>query len=586
MIVDRLVMHAYNKQVKCAELWLTKHKHLVNMQTDVGDVAVVCAAAVGDIEMLQLLYDNGADLNVQDGRGQTAMIEAVRHNSRNVIDFLQRHHVAMIDTAATDGDLICAVHLGDEARVRQLVADGVDVNEIGDNNLLPLVEAVSTVCGYVGIVRFLLQSGADVNKIDGEGDSALVCALTWENAEFTRILLAAGADPNLESDNTATPLTCVAEYKRNIPLFDLLLRHGADIDAHGHRGNTPLAQAITSLEMTKYLVEQGAQVNAQCSDGQTALHRCVCSESRETEAVARYLLEKGADIIGIRDRNLNNVLTLALLTDGCEMVPLLLAHVQAHNLSFDKEDALSTCVIRGKRKSAMLLLAAGANVHGGLKGWSPMRSACCSQLENLEMIEMLLEHGANPLEKSYPRNDVFHDAIVNDQKRVVALLIRYGAKADAMYNGQSILFSVASVAMAKILIAAGADAKCLSRNGETLVSVVANRVIHELVYINNFPTNMCSLFTYLLETGADIRTVSKSAKNAPLLCNSYLKYSHIAERKRLVDLAVLLIPFKLPALVAYHIYVAGGNSFCREKECVVPRYDAWNTIVAIRNVQR
>lgn len=90
-----------------------------------------------------------------------------------------------------------------------LLENGADPNTAFSNGHTALMSAVSIHGAEVHkIVRALLNKGADPNKVDiGYGRSALHIAVkVRRNLDKVRLLIEAGADPNLKSRNGVTPL--------------------------------------------------------------------------------------------------------------------------------------------------------------------------------------------------------------------------------------------------------------------------------------------------------------------------------------------------------------------------------------------
>jgi len=126
------------------------------------------------------------------------------------------------------------------------------------------------------IMRLLIQHGADVNAWadDKHCYNPLLAAVTWKNREAVKLLLEAGADPNVFNCFSESPLAGAVE-EDDLEMAALLLRHGAnktiDMPA-GITGFTPLGRAASnlSLPMIELLLEAGADPEALDVDQQTA----------------------------------------------------------------------------------------------------------------------------------------------------------------------------------------------------------------------------------------------------------------------------------------------------------------------------
>jgi len=109
------------------------------------------------------------------------------------------------------------------------------------------------------------------------GDTALHLASKRGNKAVVELLLSRGAEANAKGQRGETPLHRAAESGDDWGRTDvakLLLEHGAKVNAVGDFGETPLHLAVTQghSEIVQLLIANGADVNAKTTDGLTPMH--------------------------------------------------------------------------------------------------------------------------------------------------------------------------------------------------------------------------------------------------------------------------------------------------------------------------
>ena len=120
----------------------------------------------------------------------------------------------------------------------------------------------ATLFANAEMVDLLLKHGADPNRADASGATALMWAVP--DVEKVRLLVARGANVNARSETERTPLLVAACFPGTVDLLRLLLDRGADLRAQDRAGATALALAVRSadVEVVRFLVEKGLDPNA------------------------------------------------------------------------------------------------------------------------------------------------------------------------------------------------------------------------------------------------------------------------------------------------------------------------------------
>ncbi len=149
--------------------------------------------------------------------------------------------------------------------------------------------------GDINRVQALLAGGADVNEPDLDGN-ALHMAVGMGSEEMIKALLDGGANLEVAGEPAGAHPLHLATQLNITGVAELLLAHGANVDALDSQGRTPLMlAALNNLRgVVGVLLSHGADVRIQDSIyGETALH--MASFAGDPEIVSQ-LLSKGAEV--------------------------------------------------------------------------------------------------------------------------------------------------------------------------------------------------------------------------------------------------------------------------------------------------
>ncbi|HLH41660.1 MAG TPA: ankyrin repeat domain-containing protein [Bryobacteraceae bacterium] len=281
-------------------------------------------------------------------------------------------------------------------------------------------------------VRALVKQHADVNAAQPDGSTALHWAAHWGDLEMVSLLLQAGAKPGAANRYGSTPLSEAASLSTG-QIVGALLKAGADPKTlTSPDGETVLMTAARAgnIDAVKALLNGGADVNAKENyKGQTAL---MWAAAEGHPAIVKLLLERGADW---KVRSFDRETKLPKLSAASSVTPfsrggftaflfaaregdietakvMLDAGVDINQTDVDGASALVVSEMNKHYTFAKFLLDRGADPNvQDVKGRAALYAALDARnedwtalpqrkeedpLSSLELIQLLLVHGANP----------------------------------------------------------------------------------------------------------------------------------------------------------------------------------------------
>ncbi|WP_168464685.1 ankyrin repeat domain-containing protein [Wolbachia endosymbiont of Ctenocephalides felis wCfeT] len=257
--------HKYKLCEEEYELW-RESEFSLDHQFDTG-ILLNVAAKCGYFNIVKYLKDRGANIDIQNGRGNSPLHEAVEYRCQEMVKFL--------------------------------LENGASINaKAGVSEETPL--CLATQVGDLQIIELLIKEKADIDATNGYGSTSLHKAVLCENINIVRLLIENGADVNFQNKDGDTPLHNAAN-KGNIGIAELLIENGANTNIKNAQGDTPLHEAtwLPRVDIIKLLVAKGAKIDITNNIRQTPLH---IAAHRGYEEAILALIELGSDS-WIRDNN-------------------------------------------------------------------------------------------------------------------------------------------------------------------------------------------------------------------------------------------------------------------------------------------
>ncbi|XP_044726605.1 putative ankyrin repeat protein RF_0381 isoform X3 [Chrysoperla carnea] len=439
-----------NKNLKITKLLLDNGANVKD------DPKLLHSATMGECtEIVELLLQHNADVNVKDGCGQTPLYNAIQNNRLEIIELLLKHEADVnVKNRFGQTPLYNAVKNYQLEITELLLKHEADVNVKNLYGRTPLYKAIKN--NQLEITELLLKHKADINAQDVERKTPLFYAIKNENLKITKLLLDNGVNVK-----DYPQLLNIAVRGKCTKIVELLLQHNADVNATDENGNTALLLNVSDYEdcykyrtdrysyvnikrkITKLLLDHGANVDAQTPDSETLLQFAIWNEYSQ---VVEVLLEYNANV-NVREKiSLETPLHMSARRKNVEICEMLLNKgVDVDAVDCDGLTALHMATLEGSNDIVKLLLERGAKVDSKTKcNITPLHFSALNGSQ--EIMETLLKSSADINFRTIGGDTALHIASKEGHVKVVTTLLEYGSDINITTRNNRTLLDYAKTA--------------------------------------------------------------------------------------------------------------------------------------------
>ena len=292
--------------------WLIDCKADLNVFDDEKFTPLHRMAIVGNIEMVNVLLENGADIDVPDGRwGCSPLLFAAQEGKMEIVKILL---TAGANINFKNNSKLDAIYFASERGhydiVKILMKFGILINPKCIHN--------ASANGQIALIELLLDYGIDVNSKTQTGNSCLHIAVFNDRIAAAKFLISRGADVNSKGKSKQTSLHCAASGGQ-IEIVKLLLENGADINSLDKNKDTPLHHAINSenpnIETIKVLLDHGADFKKRNNSGKSVID--LFKQNRNGKDIMDLIVSKMMNSLSLQDSLENDPKPVQFTLEEC-----------------------------------------------------------------------------------------------------------------------------------------------------------------------------------------------------------------------------------------------------------------------------
>ena len=409
---------------------IVKHGADVNITNKNKRTALMRACTKGNKDAINVFLEAGADPNIADADGDTCLHYAALHDC--CTDVLQTIISHGADVNATNKKnvtaLMTACHMANTDVINVLLKAGADPNitECNAGADPNIADVNGDTCLYYAVQNDCC--GVGVNAPNNTNVTALMIACHKGNTDAIKLLLNAGADPNITDGKGATCIHLAVSEGCSKCVLETIVSHGADINIANKKNVTALMIACKKGEKDPINVLSNAKADPSIvdADGNTCLHYAA-QNYRSTE-VLHIIISHGIDVNETNNSDIT-ALMLACINENRDAINILLNVGAIPNIADGNGDTSLHYAVQIDCCTEVLhtIINHGVDVNAtNKKNVTALMKAC--NKGNTDAINILLNAGADPnIIDGEGRTCIHHAVAKGCSKDVLETLVNHGA---------------------------------------------------------------------------------------------------------------------------------------------------------------
>ncbi|XP_062590628.1 uncharacterized protein LOC134252223 [Saccostrea cucullata] len=499
----------------------------------------------GNIDLAKFLLEKGLDINSTRSDGKTVLHLCCMNGQTDMCKYLVNTYPFLLEVTDNNGHDVLhdAVWGGNIDLAKFLLEKGLDIKSTRSDGNTVLHQCCMN--GQIEMCKYLVNTYPFLLDVsDDSGENVLHDAAFGGNIEMLKFLLDKGLDINsTRSDGKTVLHLCCLNDKIDMCKY-LVNTYPFLLEVTDNNGHNVLHDAVWggNIDLAKFLLEKGLDINSTRSDGKTVLHLCCLNDKID---MCKFLVNTYPFLLDVIDDSGENVLHDSAFGGNIEMLKFLLDKcLDINSTRSDGKTVLHLCCLNDKIDMCKYLV----NTYPFLldftdnDGNNALHEAVCGG--NIDLAKFLLEKGLDIKSSIHSGKSVLHLSCLNSKMDMCKYIVNtYPFLLDVIDdNGENVLHDAAwdgNIEILKFLLDRGLDIKSTRSDGKTvlhlcclndkidmceflvntypdLLDVTDNdgeNALHDAVWGGNI-----DLAKFLLEEGLDIKSTRSDGKTVLHQC--------------------------------------------------------------------